>query len=466
MGKILFSAIGSSDPVRNFHDGGWLHCLRKELPEKTVIYLSAQMSEYEGKYHFYSEAMRLFNEDLAKEGKPPIEIDYIWRRDLTNPHLSGYLHTDFMQILTELHEQNPKSELLINVSSGTPAMKSSLADMKIFLPFGNTIRFLQVDGPNDGREFQHGRIDEHYNLLENWECNDDRAPEVIWRVHPLHTAERDLLSRAMYAARLIRVHEYHAARMIVEGDLEYYANGEAVKEALLGADQRTMLQLHMAGTNLAKAGIAHQNLASESNKRTRQCAEMALTMQNDIAAHDYANMLRKMTPLMYGLSLEQFIKEFKYNPEDYEYKSDCRDKSKIGKCDWNKLGIDHPDFLTAVREALNGKDPGGYLADFHYITMIERNGRNREIIILLKQLRKVENNARNEAAHELQGIGEGWIKNKTGMTPEQIMEKVRKLVQLIAPEYGKEFWNSYQEMDESICGIMTIQSVEDHQSRS
>lgn len=38
--KVLISAVGDTDPIRNFHDGALVHIARKYRPEKIIIVFS------------------------------------------------------------------------------------------------------------------------------------------------------------------------------------------------------------------------------------------------------------------------------------------------------------------------------------------------------------------------------------------------------------------------------------------
>ena len=38
--KILISAVGDTDPIRNFHDGALVHIARKYRPDKIIIVFS------------------------------------------------------------------------------------------------------------------------------------------------------------------------------------------------------------------------------------------------------------------------------------------------------------------------------------------------------------------------------------------------------------------------------------------
>ena len=52
--KILFSPIGTTDPVRNCRDGACLHILRHYHPDKVVLYFTAEMEKRERNTHMYT----------------------------------------------------------------------------------------------------------------------------------------------------------------------------------------------------------------------------------------------------------------------------------------------------------------------------------------------------------------------------------------------------------------------------
>lgn len=458
MGKILFSAIGTTDPFRNFHDGGWAHCLRWESPDRTVIYLSKMMCDYEDEHGFYSKAIDLMNEDRKKEGKPPIHLDFIRREGLTKPHIYGYLLKDFIDILTDLYTKNPDDEIIINVSSGTPAMKSCLADMKTFLPFSNKIRFLQVDAPDEGKDNQIGRTDKDYDLMGNWDCNEDRNSEAPKRVHPLETEERDVLLRMRYAKELIMEHEYHAARELIREDLPYYQNSDFVSSALVGADHRTMIHLHRAGTNLDKANISCRNLLQEADHPIRQCAEMVLTMINDVDRHDYANMLRKITPVMFVYTLYIFKEENGYDPTRYV--------DRRGHVDWDRLERDKEEYTAAIRRNGNGTLPRvSYLNTSLLLPGLRESTKYARAVEILTELREVESDGRCDAAHVIVGIDDAWIREKTELNSRQILARLKELIQIVEPKYDADFWNDYHDMDQKICDMMKLKSIWDKETR-
>lgn len=46
MNYILFSPVGKTDPITNYHDGSLLHISRHYQPEIIYLYMSKEMSEF------------------------------------------------------------------------------------------------------------------------------------------------------------------------------------------------------------------------------------------------------------------------------------------------------------------------------------------------------------------------------------------------------------------------------------
>lgn len=148
--RILFSPIGGSDPVNAGHDGSWLHCCRHYQPDLTQIYLSADMLAREQEKRLFSRALEKLNGVLLK----PVQLRTEARPDMKNPQLFDEFYDDFEGLLTGLHREYPQAEILVNVSSGTPAMKGCLIHLYHMLPF--TVTLIQVDAPHDERMNRKG----------------------------------------------------------------------------------------------------------------------------------------------------------------------------------------------------------------------------------------------------------------------------------------------------------------------
>ena len=62
----------------------------------------------------------------------------------------------------------------------------------------------------------------------------------------------------------------------------------------------------------------------------------------------------------------------------------------------------------------------------------------------------METEGRNETAHTMAGITDGYILKKTGFTSKQIMDKIMKLFSYSDLNAKSEFWNSYKLLNQEI----------------
>lgn len=119
---ILFSPVGSTDPITNFHDGSLLHICRKYKPEKVYLYLSKEMLAFHEQDDRYCRCLNWLQE---KEGFH-CDIEIIARPDLVDVQYFDYFYDEFEQEVKKIYQEYPEATILFNVSSGTPAMKSAL----------------------------------------------------------------------------------------------------------------------------------------------------------------------------------------------------------------------------------------------------------------------------------------------------------------------------------------------------
>lgn len=114
--KVLISAVGNTDPIRNFHDGGLVHIARKYRPDKIII--------------VFSEELIRKKDDVEKvirsiDSKYVPEIVYHEPIILSNEvHIFDTMFEQFDAIIREYYTKD--DEFILNLSSGTPQIKSAL----------------------------------------------------------------------------------------------------------------------------------------------------------------------------------------------------------------------------------------------------------------------------------------------------------------------------------------------------
>lgn len=157
--------MGMTDAIRNFRDGALLNISRYYRPDKIYRYMSKEVLTYHDKDDRYRYCLEKLGGLIGQK----FEIELLKRPDLENVQIFDGFLADLRNELIKIHSLYPDAEILLNVSSGTPAMKSSLQILSLTLNF--RCLPIQVSTP---QKSSNPRIDEEKNLTpeEHWELNE------------------------------------------------------------------------------------------------------------------------------------------------------------------------------------------------------------------------------------------------------------------------------------------------------
>ena len=126
---ILFSPVGGTDPIptTNLKDGSLLHICRVYKPDEVYLYMSKEIYANHLADNRYIYCLDKLYEMHEKEYTYNIEID----EEMENVQDFNVFYDKFRIILNKITEKmDDTDKLIINVSSGTPAMKSGLLVIK------------------------------------------------------------------------------------------------------------------------------------------------------------------------------------------------------------------------------------------------------------------------------------------------------------------------------------------------
>ena len=114
--KVLISAVGNTDPIRNFHDGALVHIARKYHPDKIII--------------VFSEELICKKDDIEKVIHS-IDSEYLPEIICHEPIILNEdvfvfdtMYDQFDAIIQQYYTKD--DEFILNLSSGTPQIKSAL----------------------------------------------------------------------------------------------------------------------------------------------------------------------------------------------------------------------------------------------------------------------------------------------------------------------------------------------------
>ena len=114
--KILISAVGDTDPIRNFHDGALVHIARKYRPDKIIIVFSERTI---GKKENIEKVLHAIDPEYVPE--IVIHKPIILNADI---YVFDTMYDQFESIIQQYYTKD--DELLLNLSSATPQVKSAL----------------------------------------------------------------------------------------------------------------------------------------------------------------------------------------------------------------------------------------------------------------------------------------------------------------------------------------------------
>lgn len=437
--RILFSPVGTTDPIskNNYKDGSMLHIARVYKPDKIILYISNEMLENQEKDDRYRYCIR----QLDKFASTSTEIAVIERPDLKDVNDFDYFYKDFKEILDKyVKTLNEDDELLINISSGTPQMKSGLAVLQTMLEYSNC-KLIQVSTPEK-------RSNEHYtsrdeNIEELWniyieyngvESFENRCKEVIFP--SLSTIKMEEIIK-----KHILAYDYAAALSIAE-ELPQKST-ESYIHLLRYAKAR--LQLNEIEVNNIKSANNECDFLPVKKSEQRKIVEYTLALDVKRKREEYADFLRAITPLLVELFANILKNCFGIDLNPYT-------ETVKGEFRWNGR---MPDGILG-QAMLEGRVESKYSVTSNQLYIIidnlpKRDNEAARVFEIIKTLRDVEREIRNKAAHQMVSVTDEKIKKFAGMTSSEIMSKLRELFiysDINIPKQGG--WNSYELMNDSI----------------
>ena len=447
---ILFSPIGGTDPISavNYRDGSMLHICRVYKPSKDILYMSAEVLDYHKKDNRYLYCLNR----LEKMQERTMEYELIARPELKNVQEFDYFYQDFHKIFEKIfNEKDVTDTIIVNVSSGTPAMKSGLLVLQTLGEF--PCKMVQVATPEQ-------KMNEHshkgYDVEVAWDLNEDNEEGFENRCKEIQCPTLSAIKKEEIIKKHLSVYDYRAAVSVAKTMPDLYTRNYF--DYLRLAESRLLLDFSTVDKIIREKDYQCLPIR-ESGKR--KCFEYALSLQIKLWREEYADFIRGITPLIVDL-LEMALK--------YQCKIDinkyCRIKSRkielknksleVKTRVWDMKKLQGTPLLEALDKEF-GCFRGENIYSVHLQSLIHIFSKNYKMIGLAKDLTNVEGRIRNMAAHEIVSITEDTIVERTELTGKQIMEKIKEMFNFTGIKIKSNDWNSYNDMnDQIICKLGTF----------
>lgn len=429
---ILFSPVGGTDPISstNMRDGSLLHICRVYRPDRVVLYMSKEILQSHKKDNRYLYCL----DQLSQKTGWKYQYEIIERPEMENVQEFDYFYQEFRGLIVELMKTMDDSDtLLLNVSSGTPAMKSGLLVLKTLGEF--PCKAIQVATPE---KKMNEHIHSGYDVKLLMELNEDNEEKFENRCKEVKCPTLSMIQQENNIKRLIQEYDYYAAmelaKQLPEEETKNYL------ELLKMASKRVLLDFTSVDQILANN---NEFMLPVKDSSIKKFFEYALSLDIKLKRGEYADYIRAISPLLAGLFEKILEKQAGIALKDY-----CI-KSKEGSWRWNDRKMSGTKVLQ-VLENFCGKNAFRYgdVYSSQLCVLLIELGQDINCKKTVENLRSVESKLRNLAAHQMISVTDISIRKETGFTGEQIMEMIKKAFIYAGMNIKKECWDSYDQMNE------------------
>lgn len=436
MGKrILFSPVGGTDPIKYLHDGSMLHICRHYKPDEVVLYMSKEIMEKHKKDNRYVRTIELLGESINHK----FDIRVIEKSDFVDVQKYDIYYDLFRNEIKNISDtMSSDDELIVNMASGTPAMKSALLILATLAEY--TFIPIQVNSPKKSMNEEHeDRTD--YDVEANWELDSDNELDSENRCEEVKCMNLMKLLKIDMIKKFIMKYDYAAAFELAE-ELQSDISDDAY--TLLNiANNR--LKLNTSEISKLMKGKQYDIYPIKDSNKLK-LFEYACTVKIKLAKKEYSDFIRSITPLIVD-ALEQILL-LKFN-------IDINESCSRGK-NWDIRKLQKNGLYDILNERY--KDKGGFKQGPVYsralADIIKAKSQDEILKQKLDDIVHVEQNLRNLAAHQIVSVTDEWFIEKSGKSADEIMNIIKYLLVQAGVGAKKDDWNTYDSMNQLIVSYL------------
>lgn len=451
---VLMGFAGSTDPVRNCHDGPFLHICRQYRPAKVYIMLTEEMEEIDGVEHYYRESIYAHIRDY----KP--EVEYILT-GVKDAHHFDVFYQHIENAFASIKEENPKAKILVNISSGTPQIIATFINYYVS-NMDTSLLPIQVATPekhsNPINKSKEKNIDK--DVSENMDIHLEGDPEIKNRNL---TPDLNYFSKTQALAKIEGLLNRYAYDSILELEALVLFKEVAVIKKLLQIGQCRKTLKIMEANALVDELNKHDSrdyrdelkLLGKNGKeisrlqRILDYFSLAMIKQEtgDISA--YVLMLEPLVLQIYLCLLEEifgkninelFVEKQKDHYLAHLHRFEPALQAKI-KQEIYRFTDDKP-ISHALLEII---------LDYYFNSITEsilKQEKFKEFQKLVKKLKE----GRNKLAHSISAYSEKDFEKDVGIRSETFNKKMKDFLQaaFVYSGYRKESLEFYQKLNEYI----------------
>lgn len=441
--KVLISAVGKSDPMtlmrsidqkrEKVYEGSILQICRYYDFDLVILYMSGQICEYDQTDNRYDQALNA----LKKETNKSFEVRKFKDQKMLEVQEFDAFYNIFENIVKEcVDEYGDDTKFWFNISSGTPAMKSTFQIIASLTKY--QAKTIQVVDPSRGKGFRYGDIKDYDHDLY-WELNEDRHNGVNRCLEPKDSNFRLKIQKEILVS-MIKSYEYEAAFELATS-LHSKLDTD-ILNYITFAYERYMMR---APEYLRYQKRCHQRFIPYMDRKERELFEYSLWLKIKIEKSDISDFCRGITPFMYAASKYALQLKCGINMNKY-----VEPMKKVEYLTRNMLMKDEQgrEILDILDDRFSPyKDQ--FLSEAQMIPILSRKCDDQNLNDVFHDLSYFKSNIRNLASHNIVRISREDIKNRMSHEIEYYLNCVKKVLATLGFD-TKDEWNSYEKMNEII----------------
>lgn len=417
---VLFSPVGTHDPIGVVDkdgkpsEGSMLHIIRHYKPDAVYLYITKELNYNDNRYE---KAIKKFNPDCeVKEIISELDDDDVNSYD-------AFIE-DFRKYITEIYDKYNKKgyEILLNVASGTPQMKSNLI-LEVITNNNTKLIPVQVYTPTKEKNFKDIFKFEDLDKIDiekEYKNNRCKEPRIL-------SFKRAKIQSQIES--LIENYEYSSAhKLFIEDrkDISQLFNDD-LKKILHHAYLRVNLKYDEANKII---NLQNKGLTDAENELLEYYYVMKLKYKKE----ELSDFILRISPFATDLL-------FYYLQINVPALNKVLIDSKNGKqisinssSDKNLINIYNSKYNANY---INNKKADSFINLDRLLKIMEyykNNGVSSKMINKFLDIRKIERDVRNNVAHRMINITEQFINEKVGLSSEDILKKNEELLKIVIPK--------------------------------
>ena len=433
---VLFSPVGTHDPVGVVDkdgkpsEGSMLHIIRHYKPEVVYLYITKELNYNDNRY-----------EKAIKKFHPNCKVEKILSKVPENKvHSYDAFINDFKKTIDEINNNYKDYEILLNIASGIPQMKSDL----ILEYITRNIKLIpvQVSTPIGASNFNsESKNEKIINKKIDIEKELDKIDKDKENTNN-RCKEPEILSfkRAKIQSQiesLIKSYEYSAAYNL-------FSKVENISELFDGNLLKYLEHAHLR-VNL-KYDEANKIINFQNNKDLtnveNELLEYYYVIKLKYKKGELSDFILRMSPFVTDL-LFYYLKNNIVELEEIfiDYNGNKKISTGIRKILKTTL-YKHPQFINL---AILKEIKDYYIKTTNIIDSYTSS--------LFDELREVEEKVRNKVAHRIININSKFIKQQVGLSSEKILKKNEELLKKVIPKIDTNYF-LYDDINERIMDLL------------